>query len=79
MTGFSSYNGKENLLFSAASRWLWGHEASYTRIMGTAGSFPRKKCGLSLKLNTFLHLVPRSRTVELYLNTPYVFIAYYIY
>jgi hypothetical protein len=50
---------------------LWGHPASYP--MATGGSFPGgggEYSGGSVKLTTHLHLVPRSRMVELYLHSP---------
>jgi hypothetical protein len=51
--------------------WYWSqvitHPASYP--MGTGGSFPRNKA-TGVELTTHLHLVPRSRIVELYLHSP---------
>jgi hypothetical protein len=41
------------------------HAASYT--MGTGGSSPGRQSGRGVTLTTHLHLVPRSRMVELYL------------
>jgi hypothetical protein len=41
--------------------------ASYP--MGTGGSLPKGKVAGGVKLTTHLHLVPRSRTVELYLHS----------
>jgi hypothetical protein len=44
------------------------HSASYP--MGTVGSFPGGKDAWGIKLTSHLHLVPRSRMVELYLHSP---------
>jgi hypothetical protein len=38
--------------------------------MGTGVFFPERKSGLGFKLTTYLHLVPRSRMVELYFHFP---------
>jgi hypothetical protein len=48
------------------------HPASYS--MGTE-LFSRKKISRALKLTAHLHLVPRSRMVELYLHSLYFFMA----
>jgi hypothetical protein len=50
------------------------HPASY--IMGIEGSFPGDKSGCCVKLTTHLHLMPRSRMVEIYLHFPYVFMTW---
>jgi hypothetical protein len=44
------------------------HSASYTRA--TRGSIPRRKAAGDVKLTTHLHLVPRSRMMDLYLYSP---------
>jgi hypothetical protein len=38
--------------------------------MDTEGSFSGSKAGKGVKLTTYLHLVPMSRTVELFLHSP---------
>jgi hypothetical protein len=45
------------------------HPASYPVL------FPRGKSGWGVMLTTHLHLVPRSRMVELYFHSPYFFMA----
>jgi hypothetical protein len=48
-----------------------GYEADPTVYpMGTEGSFPGRSRGRGAKLTTNLHLVPRSRMMELYLHSP---------
>jgi hypothetical protein len=42
---------------------------------GSCGQFPWSLSGQAVKLTTHLHLVPRSRMWELYLQLPYVFIS----
>jgi hypothetical protein len=44
------------------------HPASYP--VGTWGFFPGGKSGKDVKLTTHLHLLPKSRMVELYLHSP---------
>jgi hypothetical protein len=56
-------------LSSAASRPSLGPtSASYP--MGTGADFPRGKAEMGMKLTIHIHLVPRSRMVELYLHSP---------
>jgi hypothetical protein len=50
------------------------HLASY--IMGTRGSFLGDKVAGGVKLTTHLHLVLRSRMVELYLQPPHVLMVW---
>jgi hypothetical protein len=43
------------------------HLASY--LMGTEGSFSKGKVARAMKLTVSLHIVPRSKIVELYLHS----------
>jgi hypothetical protein len=66
--GFDSRKGQD---FSRLHSVLIGsgaHPASYT--MRTGGFAPGDKAVRGVKLTTHLHLVPRSRLVELYLHSP---------
>jgi hypothetical protein len=58
-------------LFSAASRPALGSNQSPIKWAPEALSAGIKY--RRVKLTTYLHLVPRSRMVELYLHSPYVF------
>jgi hypothetical protein len=55
-------------LYPMASRLaLGGHSATYSK---DTGSLTQKQSGRSVKLTTYLPLVPRSRMIELYLDSP---------
>jgi hypothetical protein len=45
----------------------------------TRGPFPRGKSGRGLTLTTHLHLLPKSRTVELFLHSPYLFFYFFTF
>jgi hypothetical protein len=47
-------------------------EAETTKLLcyGCRGIFPRVQSGRAVKVNTKLHLVPRSRIIEVYLHYP---------
>jgi hypothetical protein len=49
------------------------HPAFY--LVGRYGSVSGDKVAGGVKLTTHLNLVPRLRMVELYLQSPYVFVA----
>jgi hypothetical protein len=69
LDSWGSIPGRGKRFFSSPQ-----HPASYP--MGTRGSLLRKKCGCGMKLTTHLHLMLRSRMVELYLHSPYVFMTW---
>jgi hypothetical protein len=58
--------GSSSSLFLSVQTVSDTHPGSY--LMGTGGLFPGKKSGLGMKLTSHLHLVPRSRMMELYLH-----------
>jgi hypothetical protein len=67
LNGRGSNPGKENI-FSYAQRLdrLCGPPSLLSNVFG-GSSFPGGKTGRDVKLTSHLHLVPRSRMVELYL------------
>jgi hypothetical protein len=65
--GLSPSRGWE-FLFSPRLAGSGAHPASYQ--MSTRGSFPGGKAARAWKLTTHLHLMPRSKHVELYLYYP---------
>jgi hypothetical protein len=67
-TGFDSRNEQEVFPFSTAFRLVLG--PNQPPIQWFSGHFPRNKEAGGMKLTTHLHLVPRSRMVELYLHSP---------
>jgi hypothetical protein len=65
--------------FPAAASFHTGsgsHTAS--NPMSTEGSSTREYSGQGVKVITHINLVPRSRMVELYFHSPYVFMAWYL-
>jgi hypothetical protein len=71
--GFIPGWSKRYFLLHSAHTGSGAHPDFYP--MGTGGSSPRGQSGLGIKLITQIHLVPRSRMVELYLHCRYVFMA----
>jgi hypothetical protein len=59
-------------LFPKVQTNIGAHLASYP--MGTGAIF-REYSGRNLRLIIYFYLVPRSRMVEPYLHSPYVFMA----
>jgi hypothetical protein len=75
---FDYLQGKDVYLGHSVETGSGAHQASYP--MDTGGDFPRRYSGRGVKLITHLHLAPRSRFVELYLqgqlnNLPSLFIV----
>jgi hypothetical protein len=66
LDGQSSISGSVNTVFSSPQRpdGRWGPPNQYCRL------FPWRKSDRDVKLTTHLHLVPRSRTLELHLYSP---------
>jgi hypothetical protein len=72
----ASIPGRDKKLFSSAQcpDRLWGLPSLL--CIWYQGFFLREWRGKGVSLTTHLHLVPRLRIVELYLHSPYVFMAW---
>jgi hypothetical protein len=70
-TGFDFLQGQEIVFYSTAFRPVLGS----TQPMENGGLFPWGWSGMGVKPTTNLILVQRSRMVEIYLHSPYVFAA----
>jgi hypothetical protein len=66
--GFNSRQGQEIFFYSTASRLA--QDPTQLLIQWVPGLFPRGWSRQGVKLTTHLHLVLRSRMVELYLQSP---------
>jgi hypothetical protein len=71
--GLNSWQGKEIILFSTASRQALG--LTHPPVQWVQGLFPQEYSGWDVKQTTLLHLVPKSRMVKVYLHSPYIFMA----
>jgi hypothetical protein len=72
----NSIPGKGKRFFSTPQRLecIWGPPNLLSN--GCHGLCPRVCSGRGVKLTTYLYLMPRSRMLELFLHSPYVFMAW---